>query len=182
VHRGSGPVTVDFGSDLRSRLQTLAWYTLGALALAGGVGRWASAEPGIIVQQRIVLSLVGVIAGGLALVTSGQWLRPESAEARASMADSSQSNIGPQPRSLANPVWGDLKAEMLSHLPRDRDITVMAPMGDPEAMDFALQIRAFLAANGFKLKESGISQGVFTQAQHGLSFDPETNTFVVGSQ
>ena len=48
-------------------------------------------------------------------------------------------------------------------------------------MDFALQIRAFLAANGFKLKESGISQGEFTQ-EHGLSFDPETNTFAVGSQ
>ena len=169
-------------------------------------------KPGIIMQQRIVLGAVGAIAGGLALVTIGEWVRPKPAEARTSIAtpviktaetdsyiypDSTRCEViqpvrrnycryhqcGPQARSLENPTWGDpLKAQILSRLPRDKDITVMAPLGDAEAIDLALQIHAFLAANGFKMKKSGISQGVFTQPQHGLNFNPETNTFIVGSR
>jgi hypothetical protein len=39
-----------------------------------------------------------------------------------------------------------------------------------------------MKSNGFKLKEDGISQGVFSPTPHGLGFNPVTNTFVVGGQ
>jgi hypothetical protein len=91
--------------------------------------------------------------------------------------------IGPQQRNLDSPTSEQLKQQMLSQLPRDKDITVMAILGDTESITFAQQIHSFLKDNGFKLKEpNGISQGVFTGAVHGLQFNPDTNTFVVGAQ
>ena len=90
--------------------------------------------------------------------------------------------IGPTKRNL-DTAWGDpLKAQILSNLPRDKELIVMAVLGDAEAGDLALQIHAFLKANGFKLKEDGISQGVFSPTPHGLNFNPDNNTFIVGAQ
>jgi hypothetical protein len=91
-------------------------------------------------------------------------------------------NVGPAPRNINAPESASLKAQMLRDLPRDKEITVMALMGDVEAAEFALQIHAFLKENGFKLKEDGISQGVFTRPPRGLSFNSDDNTFVVGAR
>jgi hypothetical protein len=90
-------------------------------------------------------------------------------------------NVGPQPRNLET-TWGaPLKAQILSQLPRDKEITVLALMGDAETSNLALQIHAFLKANGFKLKEDGISHGMFTVPPHGLNFNPQDSTFIVGA-
>lgn len=91
-------------------------------------------------------------------------------------------NLGPQKRDLDSP-WGQpLKEQMLQKLPRDKEITVESILGDSESGDLAVQIYNFLKANGFELKEKGISQGVFTPPVHGLNFNSATNTFIVGSQ
>ncbi len=91
--------------------------------------------------------------------------------------------IGPPVRNLESPSLQPLKQQILSQLPRDKEITVMAIMGDMESIDLAQQIHTFLKDNGFKLKEpKGISQGVFTGPVHGLQFNPDTNVFVVGAQ
>lgn len=91
--------------------------------------------------------------------------------------------IGPQQRNLDLPAFSELKSQILSQLPRDKDITVMAILGDTESITFAQQIHSFLKNNSFKLKEpSGISQGVFTSPVKGLQFNPETDVFIVGAQ
>jgi hypothetical protein len=91
--------------------------------------------------------------------------------------------VAPLARSLDAPENTSLKQQILTQLARDKDITVMALMGDTESIDFAMQIHAFLKNNGFKLREpNGVSQGVFTQAQHGLNFNTDTNTLVVGAR
>jgi hypothetical protein len=90
--------------------------------------------------------------------------------------------VGAPKRDLDTP-WGDhLKSQMLSELPRDKEISVMALMGDVEAADLAIQIHKFLKANGFKMTEDGISQGLFTVPLHGLSYSKDTNTFIVGAR
>jgi len=62
------------------------------------------------------------------------------------------------------------------------EIAVMYVAGDGESAHLATQIYAFLKANGFKMKEDGISQGVFSPPLHGLAFATDTNTFEVGSK
>ncbi len=91
-------------------------------------------------------------------------------------------NVGPQPRDLDSSWGGPLKTQMLSSLPRDKDLTIMALMGDSEGISLALQIHSFLKSNGFKMKEDGISQGVFSGVTRGLNFNSETNTFIVGGR
>jgi hypothetical protein len=76
-----------------------------------------------------------------------------------------------------------LKAQILREVPKARSITVMAIMGDAEAIQFAQEIHAFMKSNGFLMKElDGISQGVFSGAVKGLSMKEENGgiTFIVG--
>ena len=87
-----------------------------------------------------------------------------------------------EPRNLESPWGAPIKAGMLSKLPRDQKIAVMYVAGDDESAHLATQIFAFLKANGFKMKEDGISQGVFSPPLHGLAFATDTNTFEVGSK
>jgi hypothetical protein len=77
-----------------------------------------------------------------------------------------------------------LKAQILHDLPKDKPITVMAIMGDAEAIEFAQEIHAFMKANGFMMKEQdGVSQGVFSGPVKGLQKrdDPGGITFIVGT-
>ena len=78
-----------------------------------------------------------------------------------------------------------MKQQILREIPKDKPITVMAVMGDGEAIQFALEIHAFMKANGYTMKEAdGISQGVFTGAVKGVGLRPESNgdlTFIVGT-
>lgn len=91
--------------------------------------------------------------------------------------------IGSQPRSLANPNATELKEQILKELPRDKPITVLCLMGDAEGFRFAAEIHAFLKANGFKLTENGISQGVFNPPPKGLAINDKGDhvDFIVGS-
>jgi hypothetical protein len=92
--------------------------------------------------------------------------------------------VGSIPRSIDQPRMEALKRQILSELPKDKPITVMAVMGDSEAINFAVQIHSFLKANGFPLaEEGGISQGVFSGSVKGLGVrdDGKTRTFIVGA-
>ena len=87
-------------------------------------------------------------------------------------------NIGPQRRKMDDA----LRNQILTQLPRDKEISVTAVMGDGEALEFALEINAFLHANGFKVPSAtGISQAVFVGSVPPLQFDPTQNSLVVGS-
>lgn len=78
-------------------------------------------------------------------------------------------NIGPTPRKLSDPRSEGLKAQILRELPRDKPITVIAVLGDGEAIQFAQEIHAFMKAQGFTMKEpNGISQSVFSGVVKGL--------------
>jgi hypothetical protein len=92
---------------------------------------------------------------------------------------------GPIPRHLSDSRAVSLKAQILREVPKDKPITVMAIMGDAEAIEFAHEIHAFMKENGFQMKEpGGISQGVFTGAVKGLSKRDEKDgaiTFIVGA-
>lgn len=71
-------------------------------------------------------------------------------------------NLGPQRRDLDLPDFDGLKAQIQRELPRDKPLTVTAVMGDGEAAEFAVQIHKYLTAEGFKMTETGISQGMFS--------------------
>jgi hypothetical protein len=89
-------------------------------------------------------------------------------------------HVGRLPRTMN----AALQNQILTQLPRDKPITVIAVMGDSEACLFAEQIHAFLKANDFPLKEDGgISQGVFTPMPKGLTVVPKEAglDFVVGA-
>jgi hypothetical protein len=92
---------------------------------------------------------------------------------------------GPIPRRLASPQAEQLKVQILNELPKGKPITVMAVMGDGEAIQFAQEVHAFMKANGFTMKESeGISQGVFSGVTKGLGVRNDPNgeiTFIVGT-
>jgi hypothetical protein len=92
---------------------------------------------------------------------------------------------GPLARHLSDPRADTLKTQILSDIPKDKPITVMAIMGDAEAIEFAQEIHAFMKANGFEMKEpGGISQGVFTGAVKGVGLRKENDgglTFIVGA-
>lgn len=93
-------------------------------------------------------------------------------------------NFGPQPRDIDSPRAAPLRSQMLSEIPRDKPITVTAIMGDTESIQFATQILAFLKANGFTLKENGISQAVFDKPVKGIALQKEQNgelTLIVGA-
>jgi hypothetical protein len=85
---------------------------------------------------------------------------------------------------LTDPRAESLKAQILREVPKARSITVMAIMGDAEAIQFAQEIHAFMKSNGFLMKKpDGISQGVFSGAVKGLSMKEENGgiTFIVGA-
>ena len=77
------------------------------------------------------------------------------------------------------------KAQMLNELAKSTPITVVAPLGDGEAILFAQEIHAFLQSNGFTMKEpGGISQSVFSGVVKGLQMRNEPNgeiTLIVGA-
>ncbi len=92
---------------------------------------------------------------------------------------------GPIARHLSDLRAASLKSQILSEIPKDKPITVMAVMGDAEAIEFAQEIHSFLKDNGFDLKEqNGISQGVFSGPVKGVSLRKENDgslTFIVGT-
>jgi hypothetical protein len=57
-------------------------------------------------------------------------------------------------------------------------------MGDAEAYRFAAEIHTFMKANGFKLTEEGVSQGVYMPPPVGLAVNETADhiDFIVGSR
>jgi hypothetical protein len=92
-------------------------------------------------------------------------------------------NVGPTPRRLSDPPTAELKAQILRELPRDKPITVVAVMGDGEAIQFAQEIHSFMKTNGFNMREP--EQAVFTGgAVKGLHRKDESDgsiSFIVGT-
>jgi hypothetical protein len=106
---------------------------------------------------------IGNIYGNQGIITQGQ-------------IGNNTLNIGPQPRNLNSAQAESLKAQILREIPKDRPITVMALMGDGEAIQLAQQIHEFMKANNFTMKEpGGISQGVFSGPVKGLQRRDESN-------
>ncbi len=91
---------------------------------------------------------------------------------------------GPIPRHLSDQRAESLKAQILREIPKNKPITVMAVMGDAEAIEFAIEIHGFMKSNGFLMKEpDGVSQGVFTGPVKGIALQTRGDefTFVVGT-
>jgi hypothetical protein len=92
---------------------------------------------------------------------------------------------GPIPRHLSDQRTDGLKVQILREIPKDKPVTVMAIMGDAEAIEFAQEIHTYMKANGFTMREpNGISQGVFTGPVKGLQKRDESDgsiTFIVGA-
>jgi hypothetical protein len=185
------------------------WYLGGLIPLIIVASMWTATESQP-VPQRVLLTTLGMILGGLGGYALSEFLHPfapanaqvPSGYVIAQIVPNTQGpvidqsvksynqqggitahsvTIAPPSRNLDAPENQTLKQQMLSQLPKDKEISVTAILGDAESIDFALQINGFLKANGFKVKD-GISQAVFTGAVHGLSFNPETNNFVVGAR
>jgi len=187
--------------DAKRPLAELLWSAGGLIPLAGVCIFLASTGDQPVTAQRVVLFIVGAAIGGFGLLAAGEYLRPATAQTPGGAPPSviqgpgsafsyGQTGgitagtvyVGPQARDL-NSAWGaPLKAQILKDLPRDQEISVTSIMGDAESSDLAVQIYDFLKANGFKLKDGGISQSVFIPTPHGLGFNTTTNTFVVGSK
>jgi hypothetical protein len=76
-----------------------------------------------------------------------------------------------------------LKAQILREMPRDKEITVTALLGDGDAIRLANKIYNFLKDNGYKLKENGIAQSVFNNPVNGLIVQPQGDglQFIVGA-
>jgi hypothetical protein len=87
--------------------------------------------------------------------------------------------IGQIPRSLD----AGLQAQILREMPRDKAISVTAVAGDSEAMNLASQVYEFMKANGFHLKDGGVSQSFFTAPVKGLVVQPQGDglVFIVGA-
>lgn len=89
-------------------------------------------------------------------------------------------NVGLPPRNINSPEASGFKQQLLSHLPNDRPITVLAVMGDAEAFQFASQIRQFLMLNGYPLTGTGVSQVVRSNATVAVEIELDTRNIIVG--
>ena len=91
----------------------------------------------------------------------------------------------PVQRTLSDPRSGKLKAQLLSDLPRDKSILVLAMLGHEEGCNFADEIYWFLQQNGFKMKEAAAAcDAIIGQLVEGLKFTVEGDELklVVGFQ
>ena len=86
-------------------------------------------------------------------------------------------NIGPQQRTVTEA----LRQQIRTQVPRIKPITVIAVMGDGEALRFARELHDVLKAEGFPLREDGVSQGMFSEPVDGLNFNVDTAEFIVGN-
>lgn len=86
-------------------------------------------------------------------------------------------NIGSQQRTITEA----LKQQIRTQVPRALPITVVAVMGDGEALRFAHELHAFLSSEGFPLRENGVSQAMYSEPVEGLAFNPVSAEFVVGN-
>jgi len=74
----------------------------------------------------------------------------------------------PPPRTLVE----GMKAELLQKLPRDKPVSVEAPVGDQEAIHLASKIRAFLATSGYTFQADFVMAVPFSEPQKGIIIVP----------
>lgn len=88
-------------------------------------------------------------------------------------------NVGRASRTIND----GLRNQILNELPRDKPITVLGLLGDPESCLLAEQIHSYLKDNDFPLTEDGISQSVFSPTPKGLVVVPRGDRldFIVGA-
>lgn len=84
-------------------------------------------------------------------------------------------NLGPQPRKINS----KLQDIILTSLPRDQKIRIVAVMGDAEALQLAFEILEFMKRSGFNVE--GPHQAMYTEPVKGLVFNDSTNTLIVGA-
>lgn len=77
--------------DSKHLLMELVWYTVGVFLLAGAALLWVSLEKEMFVQHKVVLGITGAIAGSLALLSLGEFVRPTATKIGEPEAASSQS-------------------------------------------------------------------------------------------
>ena len=68
--------------DTSYEVTELLWYTFGALFLVGGAFLWISMENQVMIQQRIVLGVIGAIFGALTVLSIGEMVRPFGVKAQ----------------------------------------------------------------------------------------------------
>lgn len=80
--------------------------------------------------------------------------------------------VGKQPRKL-NDL---LKASLKKMLPEDKsqESIITSVMGDPEAFQFANEIKDYLLSEGYAAK--GVNQAIFSQPVTGQNITPKTET------
>jgi hypothetical protein len=206
------PVLVGWGASMMGlnppEFKVARWcFWLSALILAAMTTYWLTTTD----QPIAIRIVVGVLVGALIFVGLPETLRWVTAREMAAqpkdkpelhMSDYrgpinvtsyNQSggitahtvNVGATARRITDPRAAPLKEQILRELPKDKPITILAVMGDTEAIQFAYDIHAFMKENGFNMKEpNGISQGVFAGVVNGLQRRDEPDgsiTFIVGA-
>lgn len=86
-------------------------------------------------------------------------------------------NVGAPPRHMD----GKLQAQLTELLPdKSRKVTVNCVMNDPEAFNFATEIKDYLTKQGYSVK--GVSQAAFSPPILGQQFVSDTLTLSVGTR
>ena len=139
---------------------------------AGAVAVFAAFLSGNAMSDENPKNVMGNVTNNHGIVTQGQ-------------IGNNTLNIGATARHLNSEAGEPLKRQMLNELPRDKQIRVMALMGDAESYQFALEIQAFLKAHGFKVGESdNVAQATFVGLVKGLSVQERKDgvlEFIVGA-
>jgi hypothetical protein len=155
-----------FGRGLAMRaearaLPQLAWYTLGALILAGTSLLWTSLESEAVLQQRIVLGIFGALFGALALIAIGEFIRPSSAIAQppgpgcsnsvggnntGTMTNNCVFNIGQQRLQFSD----DLGTQLLAAMPGRKFVRLWS-MGNTADQKVSDDIQNFLQLHGYTI-------------------------------
>jgi hypothetical protein len=87
-------------------------------------------------------------------------------------------NPAPTPRHM-NPV---LANDILTKVPKDKDVRLDCVATDKEAYDFALEIFAFMKENNYKMVENRVISALYTPPLQGLRYVADENHISVGSQ
>jgi hypothetical protein len=76
----------------------------------------------------------------------------------------------------------ELVEQILRDVPKDKPVTVTAPMGNDEAITFAQAIFDLLKARGYPLTDTGPGQAMWNHPVKGVIFDINKREFQIGSQ
>jgi hypothetical protein len=150
------------GLAMRNNARALAelfWYTIGALILAGAGLLWVSLEGDGVLQQRIVLGVLGALAGAFILVSLGEWIRPSSAQTPpvTPNINGNCNNIGNNNfncniiGNLPLPFGDAEKSVLLGNVTKQRKI-IISVIADGRAEDLAKKVFDYLKGDGYQVE------------------------------